>query len=235
MSDIYAILSGATCGLNCWLAEEPICRCYCAGANHGLMLKAGAIQPKRMAKLDGIMYELIGISAYKTNAEYKALYTKANKINSLPENEFITHDNFYKTDRINYPEYNSKNAPIRIKKATQSQVNNWSEVKSISELNKTIHVYLLWQKIGYITELNKAIVDAIINNDEIKYYTELKTMLINKHAELGLKKYQERLIKDRDSFKWYINFNKEYNYPEYQGINKEVYEWLLIQTELIKV
>ena len=34
-------LTEATCGFNCWLAKEHICRCSCGGKNHGIMLKEG--------------------------------------------------------------------------------------------------------------------------------------------------------------------------------------------------
>ena len=222
------IISDATCGLNCWLAEEPICKCFCGGLNHGVMLKLNAKQPKRMAKLDGVMYELVGISAYTTHKDYAKMNIKADKINHLPENEYITHDNFYNVDRIKYLESSDKNAPMRVKKATKTQIANWDEIKNIS---KSIHVYLLWQKIGYITENNKAIVDAILNNDEIKYYTELQKMLINKHGDKGIVEYQERLKHDLESFDWYINFNKKNKYPEFEGIDKNTYDWILKQNE----
>ena len=61
----FAILTGSTCGDNCWHAREEICRCSCGGANHGCLLADGAEQPVRTAKIDGGRYQLAGIGTLR--------------------------------------------------------------------------------------------------------------------------------------------------------------------------
>ena len=127
----------ATCGLKCWLAEEDICKCYCGGQNHGLMLKG--IMPKRMAKIDGVMYELVDIASYFNM--YK-LIEQADVINK----QIIR----VKTpDYTYYYHYTDKNAPMRIKKASKSQ-EQWTEIKTLIDNADCVgnrYIYCLWKKI----------------------------------------------------------------------------------------
>ena len=53
-----AVMTGATCGYACWLAEQDTCRCSCYGKNHGIMLTDGAEQPRRQCKIDGDRFAL---------------------------------------------------------------------------------------------------------------------------------------------------------------------------------
>ena len=54
-------ISDASCNEACWYAKEDICRCSCAGTNHGLLLRSGTIRPARQKKFQGIRYTLEAI------------------------------------------------------------------------------------------------------------------------------------------------------------------------------
>ena len=72
---IFGFLTGSTCGDACWHARETICRCSCAGANHGILNSPDGDQPARTCRIDGNMYELVGIVATwpECNAASKAI------------------------------------------------------------------------------------------------------------------------------------------------------------------
>ena len=136
------IFSNATCGLKCWLAEEDICKCFCNGKNHGLLLKG--IMPKRMAKIDGIMYELVDIASY---FNLHKLIDQADAVNKQTIKSTVT---LQAQNYTYYYHYTDKNAPMRIKKASASQ-ENWTEIKTLIDNADCVgnsYIYCLWQKIN---------------------------------------------------------------------------------------
>jgi len=138
------IFTQNTCGMNCWLAEEDECRCSCGGANHGIMLKEGNEQPKRMAKIDGTFYELEGIG------KYGDIYHQAGEINNQPQYEY----HLEKYPEFTYhPKETESGSPARIKIASQKQMEDWPELAPFkNESKKNIlnqyydKPYLLWIK-----------------------------------------------------------------------------------------
>ena len=51
-------MSGHTCGIACWTAQDDICHCSCGGVNHGCLRTADGTQPVRSRKHQGVFYEL---------------------------------------------------------------------------------------------------------------------------------------------------------------------------------
>lgn len=51
------IVTGTTCGLACWWAEQEACRCSCGGRAHGV-LALGGTQPRRNCLIAGHRYVL---------------------------------------------------------------------------------------------------------------------------------------------------------------------------------
>lgn len=150
MSGIAAFLTNATCGEACWHACEDVCRCSCGGRNHGCLRRENGQRPERTAKIDGHRYKLAGVG------RSEVIYPDAGKINAAAG--VRCKDSYYsyswrETDH---------GAPARVRKATQSQIDNWPELAAAREelaaLLASPHrtprriwdawPYLLWAKIG---------------------------------------------------------------------------------------
>ena len=128
MSPIAAFLTEATCGEACWHAREDICRCSCAGKNHGCLRSANGEQPIRTARIDSFRYELraIGIGT-DTN-----VWKQAKQINTDAGPRSVQRV----TDTLTYTyrwETTDKGAPARIKRATESQITHWPELTAARE------------------------------------------------------------------------------------------------------
>lgn len=50
-------MSGHTCGIACWTAQEDVCRCSCGGINHGIARTDASKSPVRSRKIQGAFYE----------------------------------------------------------------------------------------------------------------------------------------------------------------------------------
>ena len=58
---MFSTYTISTCSDACWYAREETCRCSCAGANHGILLKQGRERPKRTRRVKGHWFELHAI------------------------------------------------------------------------------------------------------------------------------------------------------------------------------
>lgn len=62
MLDFEAILTNQTCGDACWKAREDICRCSCAGENHGIYRRDPSAQVQRTRRIRGGWYALVAVA-----------------------------------------------------------------------------------------------------------------------------------------------------------------------------
>ncbi len=136
MSSLLAILTDATCGANCWYAEEEICRCSCNGKNHGVMLTSDGTQPERTCKIDGLMYRLEAVGSYTFinslgNKALKSLGWKRIDPKITYGDGSVYHFAHYAHD---------SGSAIRVKTAAQNQ-KEWPEVKLYPEVKNP---YMLW-------------------------------------------------------------------------------------------
>lgn len=127
MNPLVAFLSEHTCGEACWDAREDVCRCSCAGKNHGCMRGANGIRPERTAKIDGVRYVLKATAIADTRskdpileAAHSGLYSELQRLNATyaPERRFTSWDT------------NVRNAPARIRNASKDQLAKWPELAS---------------------------------------------------------------------------------------------------------
>jgi hypothetical protein len=68
----FAALTDATCGDACWAAREDICRCSCAGKNHGVTRSASGETPTRTRRVKANRYELLAVENVKAWPELAA-------------------------------------------------------------------------------------------------------------------------------------------------------------------
>ena len=128
--DLISIYSEQTCGANCWLAEEDVCKCSCSGKNHGIALTGN--NPEKIIKIDGFRYKLLEVGQHNT------LYMKARELLKDSKKSLSYNGTFWyrwgATD---------KGSPIRLKPANEKQ-KGWDEVKNLG----LRFPYLLWQKVN---------------------------------------------------------------------------------------
>lgn len=144
LDNVVAILTSTTCGMTCWTAKEPICRCSCGGANHGAMLNDdGSPPPKRTCQMKRTVYELVGI-----DPSYAKLYPVCKRYNSavgwqsLSEGVTRSLGGEFKPYVFHTPWTDtSDHAPARIKRASEDQVNRWDELAPYRQGRRP---YLLW-------------------------------------------------------------------------------------------
>jgi len=141
MSDnLMAFLTETTCGMNCWMAREEVCRCSCGGRNHGCLLKEGGEQPTRQRKIDGFFYEL---GAVGTRSEMESKGIEINKAAGAKKVVGTYEYKWYLTD---------VGAPARVKPATRKEIENWPELTAFKDCTANSWAwyqkrpYLLWIK-----------------------------------------------------------------------------------------
>jgi hypothetical protein len=61
---LAAIQTEATCGEACWYAREDMCKCYCAGANHGCLRTANGERPPRTRRVKGVRFRMYGVMSW---------------------------------------------------------------------------------------------------------------------------------------------------------------------------
>ena len=141
--DFNTILTDSTCGEACWEAREDVCRCSCRGANHGIY-ESGE-RPDRTSKIGGVMYKLIDIGGYIPILEKAREVNQTTVKNTAKVNEDLTYTYYYReTD---------KRAPMRVKKASRSQIERWSELEShklnpVEAWDWQNEPYLLWERMS---------------------------------------------------------------------------------------
>lgn len=130
---IRAVLSSQTCGETCWHAREDVCRCSCGGANHGC-LNHGGTQPIRATKIDGQPHTLLAVG------HYSDMDKEAARLNEEAGIKF----RYAHTAREHFGE----NPPIKMRKATQAQVQKWAELTAYRAPESLVTLgepYLLWK------------------------------------------------------------------------------------------
>ena len=121
-----AILTGSTCGDNCWHAREDVCHCSCGGKNHGI-LTVGGTAPVRSSKVDGEFYELVAVIPGRGEGE--AWYDVNKRIRA--EFNRVVNDRFPGVDCWAYgPWREGKTMPVIDRKPSVSQL-KWAEVASV--------------------------------------------------------------------------------------------------------
>jgi len=127
--DLISIFSEQTCGANCWLAQEDVCKCSCNGKNHGIALNGG--NPEKIIKIDGFRYKLFKIGSYND------LYHEAwNLLKDSKKTLSYNKSFWYKYS------HSDKGSPIRLKALTDNQ-KEWAEAQNLN----LKFPYALWQKL----------------------------------------------------------------------------------------
>lgn len=126
MSLAMAILTGSTCGDACWHAREDICRCSCAGKNHGI-LTVGGTQPVRNSKVQGEFFELVAVIPGRMENEcWHDAFERTNA-----EIKKIVDERFPGVDSYAYGAYREgKIYPVIDRKPSATQL-KWPEVVAV--------------------------------------------------------------------------------------------------------
>lgn len=129
----FAILTGSTCGDACWHAREEVCRCSCGGKNHGI-LNHGGERPKRTARIDGNLYELVAVIPGPSTGEcWKSVFDRTDN-----ERNRIMAERFPNIDTWAYGNYRQeKTLPVVDRKISESQ-SRWTEVAAIPNANRLV-------------------------------------------------------------------------------------------------
>ena len=118
------VLTDHTCNVACWHAKQEICRCSCAGVNHGVLLKDGAEQPVRQREVKHQRYELEAVIPGWLEAH-----------NYCRDMGVI--DTTIASWRYTQPE-------MLVQAASKSQIAKWKELESFEESDRP---YLIWREI----------------------------------------------------------------------------------------
>lgn len=108
-------VTDSTCNEACWMAKEPICRCSCGGANHGILLDAtsSGAPPVRTKRVKDQWFRLYAVASYFDSHRI----TRAFLIHRREDPMFP-----------NTPWYKHPAGEVHASKATVAQQLNWSEV-----------------------------------------------------------------------------------------------------------
>lgn len=173
--NIFGILTDQTCGEACWHARDEICRCSCGGKNHGILRGKDGVQPRRTAKIAGIMYLLEAVGMFDE------LYGKAEEINrqagykmieeatlicdsrgtslhpdaqGLKEKERLESEGHevYWSQYLYEWQPTDDGAPARIKYSTENQIAKWPEltawrVQDVAYPHQRVRPALLWVRV----------------------------------------------------------------------------------------
>ena len=156
MNNLFAILTGTTCGDACWHAREQICRCSCGGANHGILTQGGT-QPVRGGKIDGNAYELVAVIPGRQMDEcWNDVFDRIDA-----ERNKILDDRFPGIDRYAYGAWRQeKTMPVVDRKINSTQA-KWSEVVVVPGA-----IRLIWSRpIGSPYYVRGADHKAVLNID----------------------------------------------------------------------
>lgn len=129
--EIY--LTGSTCGDSCWHAREDICRCSCAGKNHGILTQGGTA-PVRNSKVKGEFFELVAVIPGPCEGEcwHDAFVRTDREVNQIIE------DRFPGIDPYAYGEFREGTIfPVIDRKPSPTQL-KWPEVQAVPEAYRLI-------------------------------------------------------------------------------------------------
>lgn len=118
--DLMALITESTCGEACWKAREDVCRCSCAGKNHGC-LQGQEQRPERTRKLNGYLYQLAAISVRPTTCYAELLHKMDDTKRSIMGR--ISAAGLWPRHRYeSEPGY-----PVKLKTASPSEIARWPE------------------------------------------------------------------------------------------------------------
>ena len=124
--DGIAILTGATCGDGCWHAREEVCRCSCGGRNHGI-LRRGGDRPLRTCKIQGELFELVGVVAGRGEGE--AWIDAIHRTDA--ERQRVVAERFPDIDAYAYGQWRPRSVyPVQDRKVSPTQA-KWPEVQAV--------------------------------------------------------------------------------------------------------
>lgn len=144
---MLGIITGATCGDNCWYAREDTCRCSCGGANHGCLLTADGIKPERTSRIEGFMYTLTGSAPVASLRDTEAYRDECRNLQSelIRQADALNKaSGFTYYGAYNIGGMNARGTPAKIRTATKSQVANWPELAAYR--SNQFPPYLLWTR-----------------------------------------------------------------------------------------
>ena len=126
---VMGLLTGHTCSLMCWMAQQDECRCSCEGANHGILKNGDGVRPLCMKQIKDKRYELDSVHPWESKAR-----TRMEDVGNY---------------RYGTSEWD-KVGDHHIQRATKAQL-KWDEVKPFipQERNEYwFHPYLVWRRVA---------------------------------------------------------------------------------------
>ena len=155
MESIIALVTGSTCGDNCWSAREEICRCSCGGANHGCVeVDSDGTRPQRTCRIQRHVYRLIATGTY---SHLEGLLRRV--FQHCRDNDIATHS-------YSHSDYRYVSETVAIRKAgTRQQVESWPELAAAKDVpfNRSPRD-LLW--------LRDDLADEILGDDNLARWDE---------------------------------------------------------------
>ena len=115
------ILTEATCGEACWQAREDVCRCSCNGKNHAC-LRGQDRRPERTRKLNGHLYQLVAVSAYREGSCLAEIEEPIDKTKAAFLVKVFAAGLWERYKYDSTPGY-----PAKVKTASESEVARWPE------------------------------------------------------------------------------------------------------------
>jgi len=147
MGILEAVLTAQTCGDACWRAREEICRCSCAGRNHGCLQSSEGVQPTRTSRISGKVFQLAAIGSYPQMESAKRAIEQA-----------AIAAGYYRTSHSGRYVY-AQDVAER-KSASKAQVAKWVELAAARDLPHYAQERdLLWIRVDVAEVLD---VDAIL-------------------------------------------------------------------------
>ncbi len=133
MSLAMAILTSSTCGDGCWHAREDVCRCSCAGKNHGILTQGGTA-PVRNSKVKGEFFELVAVIPGRGEGEcWHDAFER-----TRTETARLIAERFPEVDSYAYGAYRQGNVfPVIDRKPSATQL-KWPEVAAIPNAYRLI-------------------------------------------------------------------------------------------------
>ena len=123
--DLLTAITEATCGMACWAAREDVCRCSCAGQNHGVVDRGS--QPERTRKLNGWLYQLVAVETPGASC----IAVGERPLRDLKWHVMKGVSEAGKRERYQYD--STPGYPVKIKVASEGEVNRWPELASFRE------------------------------------------------------------------------------------------------------
>ena len=119
--NLMTAITESTCGEACWQAREDVCRCSCGGKNHAV-LRGQGVRPERTRKLNGHLYQLVAVENVNASCRAVAEHELMDNVKAPVMRGAIDSGLWERYQWDSTPGY-----PVKIKVATESEVNRWPE------------------------------------------------------------------------------------------------------------